>query len=100
MITKKPETLSEAISMLVELEAESREDKDYIGELEAENERLTTEVQHWENDDAAPPLVQEVLDMPSLDRDRFLADLCRECALLGIEWPASPRDETARIAKR
>lgn len=33
---------------------------------------------------------REVLDsMKSLDRDAFLADLCRECALLGIEWPVS-----------
>lgn len=43
---------------------------------------------------------REFLDgLPSLDRDRFLADLCRECALLGIDWPSSPKDETAIIRK-
>lgn len=41
---------------------------------------------------------REILDsMTGLDRDAFLADLCRECALLRIEWPADPKDETTTI---
>lgn len=48
---------------------------------------------------APPSHARQIAEMPSLERDRFLADLCRECALLGIEWPASPKDETQRISK-
>lgn len=43
---------------------------------------------------------REMLDsMKGLDRDAFLADLARECALLGIDWPSSPKDDTAIIRK-
>ncbi len=89
-------SLPEALDALEEAEGELRDIREESFELEAENERLQTEVQQWENADEAPPAVLRIMAMPSLDRDAFLADLCRECALLGVEWPASPRAETQR----
>ena len=76
-------------SDLENCQQERRSLEDYCNELEAKLADV----------DEAEPLVAAVLGLPSLDRDRFLADLCRECALLGIEWPASPKDETQRLSK-
>ena len=41
--------------------------------------------------------IDAIVAMPSLERDAFLAELCRECALLGVEWPADPKAVTHRI---
>lgn len=54
-----------------------------------------------DEEDRPEPLTmtEQITSMPSIERDAFLADLARECALLGIEWPADPRAETQRITK-
>ncbi len=79
----------------VDLEIEDDEILDYIRQDEG---RLASFRAFLGSPATGTP--RELLDsMSGLDRDAFLADLCRECALLGIEWPANPKDITTRMEK-
>lgn len=92
---KMPTNLRDAFAIIDRLVSENDDLRSSNNDFEAMVVELEDQLGEKENQ---PSTVQEIVSMPSLDRDRFLADLCRECALLGIEWPASPKDETARIA--
>lgn len=54
----------------------------------------------WESDDVPhTAVIETIVGLPSIDRDTFLADLARECALLGVEWPPSCKDATSVIRR-
>lgn len=89
--------LDEALAKIHDLECEVAELEGSLENRHKEISALEAELEHVIDDG---PSVAQVVEMPSLDRDRFLADLCRECSLLGIDWPASPKDETARLTKQ
>ncbi len=83
-----PTTLEEALKVIDKQARRIDDLEESLAEAEGDADAFESQLDAvMQEAEDRQPLVAEVMEMPSLDRDRFLSDLCRECALLGIEWP-------------
>ena len=88
--------LDDALAKIEDLQDQVGDQELSLENCHEEISGLNAELEHIME---SGPEVADIVGMPSLERDAFLADLCRECALLGIEWPADPKAVTQRLTK-
>jgi hypothetical protein len=76
------------------------EDDEILEYIQEDRKRLQRFRAQLEVDPLPSVNARSIMDnLKPIDRDAFLADLARECALLGVEWPPSCKEAT-RVTHR